>query len=430
MTGRYQKAKPYSVEAVLLYSVSMYMQKEELNLNPDKDAWMVMGIGARLAMKMGYHRDPRHLANVSPFEGEMRRRTFLIIEAFDLLLSAQAGLPAIIHEEECDTEPPSNLFDTDFDEDCNVLPPSRPQSDSTPILFSCHKSRIAKIFRHVVRHALSPKTPSYEEVMKLDGELHVTHADVPPSLRVKPLGLSFTDQAPLILNRLYIELLYLKSLCVLHRKYLSHDRLNPTFDYSRRTCTDAALRTLGYQAELHTALQPGGQFYNDKYMLSSLILHDFLLAAMIICLDLYESHNRSINTPPEDLTARVKQHDALRHSHGIWTSRSPFSRDARRASNILAAIFLKVPRPNVPPILMNGPHEMSNGMRAPLNGLDVIEPATHSPAKSSWNTAEVDVLHQETLQDNSAPEFDSADPLNTLFNDSDYIDWVSLKRSQ
>ena len=77
---------------------------------------MITGISSRLAMKMGYHREPRHFASISPFEGEMRRRTFIIVEIFDLLSSFQAGLPLIIHEEERDTEPPSNLFDIDFDE--------------------------------------------------------------------------------------------------------------------------------------------------------------------------------------------------------------------------------------------------------------------------------------------------------------------------
>lgn len=77
---------------------------------------MIMGVAARLAIRMGYHRDPRHLSSISPFEGEMRRRTFFTVQMFDLLLAFQAGLPAIIHEDECDIEPPKNLLDADFDE--------------------------------------------------------------------------------------------------------------------------------------------------------------------------------------------------------------------------------------------------------------------------------------------------------------------------
>jgi hypothetical protein len=68
--------------------------------DPDTDAWMIMGISTRFIMRIGYHRDPRHLANISPFEGEMRRRIFFVVESLGLLFSLQVGLPPII-EEEC-----------------------------------------------------------------------------------------------------------------------------------------------------------------------------------------------------------------------------------------------------------------------------------------------------------------------------------------
>jgi Fungal specific transcription factor domain len=122
VTGGYQKARPYSVEAVLAFAYCKFLQKED----PNADACTVMGIAARLALRMGYHRDPRRFLNISPFEGEMRRRVFFLVEAFDLLLSFQAGLPPIIHEDECDIDAPRNLSDEDFDEDCTELPPSRP----------------------------------------------------------------------------------------------------------------------------------------------------------------------------------------------------------------------------------------------------------------------------------------------------------------
>lgn len=173
VTGKYHGARPYSVEAVLLYGFCKFMQ----NNDPNTDVWIIMGISARLALRMGYHRDPRHLVSISPFEGEMRRRTFCMIESFDLLLSFQAGLPAVIHEEDCDTQPPSNLFDTDFDEDCKVIPPSRPPTDSTPMLYYCYKCKLGGIFRRIIRHALSLKSPSYEDTMRLDHEIHEIHTD-------------------------------------------------------------------------------------------------------------------------------------------------------------------------------------------------------------------------------------------------------------
>jgi hypothetical protein len=66
VTGKYHKARPYSVEAMLLYGVCKYMQKED----PDADAWMIIRISARLAMRMGFHRDPRHLTEISPLKAK------------------------------------------------------------------------------------------------------------------------------------------------------------------------------------------------------------------------------------------------------------------------------------------------------------------------------------------------------------------------
>ena len=421
MTGRYLKTKPYSVEALLLYGVCKYIQKDE----HDTDAWMIMGMSTRLAMKMGYHRDPRHLANISPFEGEMRRRTFFILEAFDLLLSFQAGLPAIIHEEECDTEPPSNLFDTDFDEDCKALPPSRPPTDSTPMLYYCHKSRLARVFRRIYRHALAIKTPSYEETMKLDAELCKAHEDVPPSLRMKSLASSFTDQPYMILNRLYSDLVYLKSVCVLHRNYLSKNRSDPSFGYSRRACGDAALQILKHQAELYGASQPGGLLHDHKWMLSSLSCHDFLLAAMITSLDLYESHKQSTLTPPEDLEGQLKRYDALRHSHDIWMSRRDFSRDARRASKVLAIMLSKVPRPT---LLEKASQEISSMTPAPMNGNESFQATVDYSESEPWNMNGIDLADQElSLHDYTPHDLNSADSLNSVFSEFDDIDWVSQK---
>ncbi len=416
MTGNYIKTKSYSVESVLLYGVCKYIQKDE----HDTDAWMTIGVSTRLAMKMGYHRDPRHLTKISPFEGEMRRRTFFILEAFDLLLSFQAGLPAMIHEEECDTDPPGNLFDTDFDEDCKAIPPSRPPTDSTPMLYYRYKSRLARIFRRIYQHAVSFRTSSYEETMKLDAELDRAHKEVPPSLRMKPLALSFTDQPYMILNRLYSDLVYLKSVCVLHRKYLSENRSDPRYGYSRRVCRDAALQILKHQAELHAACQEGGLFHDHRWMLSSLSCHDFLLASMITCLDLYESHKQAPTLHAEDLEAQVKKHDALRHCHGIWVSRSGFSRDARRASSVLAIMLSRVPRPKIPP------QEMSDTTHTVTNANRLSEMLVGYSHGSPCNMNRFDFTAQDLpMSNHDPPAFDTTDPLNGVFGDFDNIDWVS-----
>ena len=422
VTGKYHKARPYSVEALLLYAQCRYLQKEDA----DGDAWLIMGVSARLAMRMGYHRDPRHFANISPFEGEMRRRTFFIVETFDLLLSCQVGLPTVIHEEECDTEPPSNLLDEDFDEDCKILPPSRPPTDPTPMLYFSCKSRFAKLLKRVMRHALSVRSPSYEETMRLDSELHKMHSEIPSSLQMRPLSVSFTDQPHMILKRLHIALLYLKSLCILHR---NQDKSNPSFAYSRKTCADAALQILTYQAEIYIASQPEGQLFNNKWMLSSLTSHEFLMAAMITCLDLYESRNTTSATPPENPEVYGKKYDALRLSHEMWASRKESSRDACRASNILAVMLSKIPPLNMTTSHIAAAQEVSP-ISQPSAGVQVPTVSTmNSSGSPSCYPTLPDISAGGKSHNNSyaALNFGSTDPLSTIFNESDNIDWASFE---
>ena len=336
VTGEYAKAKPYSVEALFLYAFAKYLRKEET------DAFMLMSMSTRLAMKMGYHRDPRHFPSISPFEGEMRRRTFAVLETFDLLESFHAGVPSIIHEEECDTDPPRNLLETDFGEDCASLPHSRPENDATPMLYSCWKTKVSKTFRRVIRYALSSRPPAHDTTKELDRELRDLYYTLPDSLKLQTIGSSFTDEAATTLKRLNIALVYYESLCVLHRRYLSFGRSDSTLDSSRETCVNAAVQILRYQIDLHEACQPGRIFYRDSWVFGGMRINSFLLAAMIICIDLYESRKGETKVPPMDLVQRNDQIEMLKSCQQIWSSQGTASHEARRASKIVAVMLSKV----------------------------------------------------------------------------------------
>lgn len=416
VAGQYHKARPYSVEAAVLYAVGKICRQEDR----DMEAWMIMGVCTRLAVRMGYHRDPSHLKNISPFEGEMRRRIFYVVEALDLLLSFQVGLPPIIHEEDCDTGPPTNLFDTDFDQDCKSLPPPRATTDATPMLYGLCKRQMVKFLRRVSRHVLSFKTPSYDETMKLDRELHDIHTNLPLSVRVKPLCSYFQESTQTVMIRLNLELMYLRSICVLHRGYLSHDKSNPAYSYSRRICTDSALQTLRYEAELHMACQPGGRFYKERWISSSLILYDFLLSAMIICLDLYETCNKTTTISREELEIKTRKYDALKQSQVIWESRKGVSKDARHALRVLEFMLSKVQRPNIPSALPTQCQMMLDRQHCATNGGEAL-PTSNTPSYNATQSGS----HSQAfsgLNYVTDPNFD--DSLNAIFCESDPIDWV------
>lgn len=416
VAGHYHRGRPYSVEALLLYAYCKWVYRED----QEKDAWVIMGISVRLAMRMGYHRDPCHLTSITPFEGEMRRRTFFLVEVFDLLFAFQAGLPAIIHEEECDVEPPRNLFDTDFDEDCQEVPLSRPPTDPTPMLYFCYKCRMAKSFRRVIRHALSLKGSSYEETMELDKEIQEIHEDVPPSLRMRPLSLSFIEPASTTSQRLTIDLMYLKCLCVLHRSSLSHSRLDPKYDYSRKTCIDAALRVLSYQAELHAACQPGGLYHHSQWMVSGIAMRDSLLAAMIICLDLYESRLEPMGISGAHRDNAERYH-ALQACHEIWLSRKASSREAVRASKVLGFMLSKLPRPAPSEYQASAPTGISS-VSLGSGGQDNLASTETSSTNLIGGATQLSLAGENG---NTLEDFSFDDPLFTMFDDSYDFDWVS-----
>lgn len=422
VAGEYLKTKPYSVEAVLFCSCCKYRR----NSVPDSDAWMIAGISARLAMRMGYHRDPSHLTGISPFEGELRRRTFTIIEMFEFVLSFQAGLPPLIQEDECDVSPPGNILDEDFDEDCKVLPASRPQTDLTPMSYWNCKSRQSKCLRRVIKHANSFKSQTYERTMELDREIHKTHADVPPSLRIKPIASSYMDPAYHMMYRLNLEIMYLKSLCFLHRKYLSQQLADAKYDYSRKTCIDAALKILSYQVELHEACRPGGRCHNESWVLCSLTIHDFLLAATIACLSLYESRNRPTADPVEASRMQVEMYDALKSSRDIWVEWKDVSNDAQRAAAVLTRMLSKVPRCAVPTVpsdtmrqnfLVTSRASSTKGVPAMTEGHPSISPGDVPPFATPAQLFPMDGF--------TPLDFGSADPLDPVFGEADNIDWVS-----
>ncbi|KAL7623372.1 hypothetical protein AAE478_007053 [Parahypoxylon ruwenzoriense] len=408
VSGDYLSAKPYSIEALLLHSYTELQKNREI----DSSLWAKFGLVARLAQRMGYHRDPKYLSNVTPFEGELRRRAFFFIEVFDVLFSFQLGMPPIIRDDECDTESPSNLFDSDFDENVMALPPPRPSTEPTSTLYLSYKSKLCRLLRRVIRFALSIQPPPYEEVIKLDDEIHQYHAQVPPTLQIRPIrSYSFTDQTYDIMHRLMLEMMFLKSLCVLHRPYLNREKDNPRYDRSRNTCRDAALRILDLHAEYEEESRPGGRIHEDKYMLSALTLHDFLIASMILCLDLTEN----LPSSPAERSRKLK---ALGTSYKMWSERKQSSKDAAHATRVVGAILRRVslqdPAVNRSPPPPPKP-EVRDGSLASLLNNDV-QPIPTPPSSSFDMIPPIDF----------SLDFINNLPLDSMLNNNNVVDWSAI----
>lgn len=309
-------ARPHAVESLLLHTYVRSMQRDDGDADPS--VWAMQGLAIRLAQRRGYHRDSAKVnPSLSFFEAEMRRRVWFLCSAFDCLWSFHQGTPPAVVDDVCDAGHPSCLTDDDFDEDTPSSPPpvERPHTDPLPILASHYKSRLCPIMRRIIWNALSVRhRPSsgpgsaLAAAMELSEELQAWHRSVPACLRFRPIrSTAFADAPHAIMHRIMLENLYRKCLCILHRPYLgsfSFSSPAATTDEkdgnggteaadirnrSRRICREAAVGIMDIHIQVDAETHPGGRLYEDRFMISNLTLHDLLIAAMIICVDLHKS---------------------------------------------------------------------------------------------------------------------------------------------
>lgn len=193
----YTKPYPCLIEALSFHLHGDLCQTKET----DVSVWVLAGVITRLAMRMGYHRDPKPFPNITPFQGEIRRRVWTYVRVADLLLSYQVGLPPMIRTADSDTELPRNLYDDDFDEQCKELPASRPPNEHTPISFVIAKARLTYTFGRVIEQTSSIQSGSYDAVMEIDAELRRARDLIPEHLVVRPLEECQADPTNVIMAR-------------------------------------------------------------------------------------------------------------------------------------------------------------------------------------------------------------------------------------
>ncbi|KAI9824230.1 MAG: hypothetical protein M1832_002037 [Thelocarpon impressellum] len=309
--------------------------------------WVIGGMIVRLAMRMGYHRDPKPFTNITPFQGEMRRRVWTFVRQMDVLFSFQIGLPAMIRTSDCDTAFPRNLYDDEFGEAISELPPSRPSSEPTPVSYMRAKATLAFKFGEIIEQINVLGSVSYEGVMKLDQDLRDIRTSLPPHLQLRSMDEMMLDPATLIMQRFSLDLLYLKGQAVLHRKFLTRGRVNPRYAHSRRTCVDASMELLRRQITLQQESQPTGRLRSVKWFVSSLTSHDFMLACMVVCLELfYGTEADPTNSTASDLFShgerRADMIRALETSRHIWADLKEQSMEAWKAYTTLTIMLEKL----------------------------------------------------------------------------------------
>jgi len=102
------------------------------------------------------------------------------------------------------------------------------------------------------------------------------------------------------------------------------------------------MELLDHQATMHRAAQPGGLLETLKWYHFPITNHDFLLAAMILCLDLMSILQRDGPYVSEWFTSETEKFQAIQRSRAIWAEVIDDCRDARRAVSILTSVLNKL----------------------------------------------------------------------------------------
>lgn len=318
----------YKVEALFMYSLSEFYRSQDAQMGVS----FLFGIIIRLAMRMGYHRDPSHYPGLSAKDGEMRRRTWALLIQLDTLISFQVGLPRTIRSWLSDTGLPSNLLDTDFDENTTKLPQSRPEGERTPCTYTCAKARIQHVFGQISDLAYSREPVSFDEILEIERRLDESHNILPSFFQIRPISQCIADPAELIMRRYTLEMLYQKARIVLHRPYLGKHA------HSRSICITAAKETLRYHAEIWNESLPGGQLHAERFFVNSFQNTDFMLSSMILCLELSQD-NDNAHLSRQEHTALLR---LLETTHRIFGETRRRSVDTQRAFVALSLMLGRV----------------------------------------------------------------------------------------
>jgi hypothetical protein len=269
----------------------------------------------------------------------------------DTFFSHRVSLPTMISDDECDTDLPHNLHDEDFGPQSSSLPPDRPNAEPTPVSYAVAKVKLCQQLRQVLRTTGRLKNQAhYDEILRLDAGLRDIKAGLPPHLRLQPLDQS--QAAPtMIMAQFNLDILYLKIMCMLHRKYMCRGRHNPRYAHSRRSAIEASMEMLRHLANIYRESMPNGRLHSIRYFFTNVATKDFLLPAMLVLLTLhFDSTDKAAQGQQQDSQAthfwtreqRREMFSRLELTRDIWKGLADSSIDALKASNILDIMLAKM----------------------------------------------------------------------------------------
>ncbi|KAH8817161.1 fungal-specific transcription factor domain-containing protein [Xylogone sp. PMI_703] len=331
----------YTIETLVMYVTSEWITSPDASLETS----LVLGMAIRLAMRMGIHRDSKWQPQITPWQGEMRRRLWAVLQGTDIQYSFHLSIPPNIRPSDCDSALPRNIYNDEFGRDTVELPPSRPLEERTEVCYTICKTKLDIMLGDIINLVNSPGLPTLADVHRQEATLLKAWNEVPPHLIAgynnQP---SSSDPARWKELQTKLERTYLLSQCILYRKFIHRAYQDASFMRYRNPCAQAALKLLAHQSALFLDLNA---FYwqgppNVREM-SALGTPDFFTAGMVVALDLYYGVKAGY-TPcdaSDDAKERREMISALETSLNIWRLFISMSIEAAKAYGMFSFILSK-----------------------------------------------------------------------------------------
>ncbi|TGJ82565.1 hypothetical protein E0Z10_g6230 [Xylaria hypoxylon] len=272
--GQYTRCGPYVIETLLHHFAAEFMRRRDVN----NEAWLILSTTV-------------HLANIAT--------------------SGQLGLPRLINDSFVDTAEPRNLLDDDFDVNSTELPPSRPDSDPTPMLVVLSKLRTARMYTAVASVVTSTQPPTYAQVLQVDRQLEDMFSRIPEYCTLKTHTNSIIDPPQIVLQRVFIQMNHHKAQVILHWRYLALAHKDDRYSYSTKTTVSAALKILKLHRTIYEGLKTGGRFYSVRWRVTCFFNHDYILAMSILCFYLKQNGDKISRPELNEIQQTLRQSKAI-----------------------------------------------------------------------------------------------------------------------
>lgn len=235
--------------------------------------WISAGTLMRMAMQMGFHRDPSHLREMSILERELRRRLWFTIVEINVDGALDAGMVPMVPLDSYDTQIPSNIDDDDLCDIAGTESMEKAPNILTRVSFQRLlasslplRLKVASIMNDL------QKEPSYDEVLRLGSEMMSAHRNFTETInRYRSLDSNWwLSEFPYNICDHY----HRRFLLLLHRPFLIKSYEDPRYSYSAKICLENALSTISLlDDEIYNRLMVvGGGMFREILTDSALVI--------------------------------------------------------------------------------------------------------------------------------------------------------------